>query len=119
VAIFGGVGTDIKLIDPLGGLGVVRATGSPWDCALDETIASGTSFKFGGCCRKFRSRHGVVFRGLDGVASVSAAEPSLYLAQNGQASAADSPAASFTLTDQFDRSYTLDEHHGRYTLLAF
>jgi cytochrome oxidase Cu insertion factor (SCO1/SenC/PrrC family) len=54
-----------------------------------------------------------------GVASVSAAEPSLYEAQNGQASAADTPASTFTLTDQFDHSYTLGEHHGRYTLLTF
>lgn len=52
-------------------------------------------------------------------ASFAGAETTLFLAQNGPASPANSPAVSFTLTDQFDKPYSLGEHHGRVTLLTF
>jgi cytochrome oxidase Cu insertion factor (SCO1/SenC/PrrC family) len=53
-------------------------------------------------------------------ASFAGAETSLYLAaQNGPASAANLPAVSFTLTDQFDKPYSLGEHRNRVTLLTF
>jgi cytochrome oxidase Cu insertion factor (SCO1/SenC/PrrC family) len=54
-----------------------------------------------------------------GVASVSAAEPTLFIAQNGLAAAVNTKAPVFTLTDQFDKPFTLEEHKGRYTLLTF
>jgi cytochrome oxidase Cu insertion factor (SCO1/SenC/PrrC family) len=52
-------------------------------------------------------------------ASLAGAETTLFLAQNGPASAANSPAVGFHLTDQFDKPYSLGEHPGRVTLLTF
>jgi cytochrome oxidase Cu insertion factor (SCO1/SenC/PrrC family) len=52
-------------------------------------------------------------------APFAGAETTLYVAQNGPASAADATAPGFTLTDQFDQPYTLGEHSGRVTLLTF
>jgi cytochrome oxidase Cu insertion factor (SCO1/SenC/PrrC family) len=55
-----------------------------------------------------------------GVASVSAAEPTFFFAANQTNPVAlHSKVSSFTLTDQFDRSYRLGEHKGRFTLLTF
>jgi cytochrome oxidase Cu insertion factor (SCO1/SenC/PrrC family) len=52
-------------------------------------------------------------------ASFAGAETTLYVAQNGPASAANTPAFQFTLTDQFDQSFSLGEHRDRVTLLTF
>jgi cytochrome oxidase Cu insertion factor (SCO1/SenC/PrrC family) len=54
-----------------------------------------------------------------GIASVSAAEPTLFLAQNGPAAPVDTTAPVFTLTDQHDQPYRLGEHKGRYILMTF
>ncbi len=55
-----------------------------------------------------------------GVASVSAAEPTLFVAQNGPAAPGyNDKAPTFTLTDQFDKPFTLESHNGYYTLLTF
>jgi cytochrome oxidase Cu insertion factor (SCO1/SenC/PrrC family) len=119
LAIFGGVGTDINSLIPMAVLAwcsrpALRVI-SPMSRRLPEELRSSS----GAVAASFAAGM-VLFSVVSmGVASVSAAEPSLYFAQNGQASAANSPAAGFTLTDQFDRMYTLGEHHGRYTLLAF
>jgi len=47
------------------------------------------------------------------------AETTLYQAQNGGASSTSTRASGFTLTDQFDKSYSLGEHRGFVTLLTF
>jgi cytochrome oxidase Cu insertion factor (SCO1/SenC/PrrC family) len=47
------------------------------------------------------------------------AETTLYEAQNGSAAATATHAPSFSLTDQFDKSYSLGEHPGAVTLLTF
>jgi cytochrome oxidase Cu insertion factor (SCO1/SenC/PrrC family) len=119
VAIFGGVGTDINSLIPMAVLAwcarpALRAI-SPLPRRLPAELRSSS----GAVAASFAAGM-VLFSVVSmGVASVSAAEPSLYLAQNGQASAANSPAAKFTLTDQFGHSYSLGEHRGRYTVLAF
>jgi len=46
-------------------------------------------------------------------------ETTFFVAANGQASGVDNPAPRFTLTDQHGKSFTLDAHPGRYTLLTF
>jgi cytochrome oxidase Cu insertion factor (SCO1/SenC/PrrC family) len=51
--------------------------------------------------------------------AVSSPEPTQFLAQDGPAQAMNARAPRFTLTDQFNKSYTLDEHAGAYTLLTF
>ena len=57
--------------------------------------------------------------GLMATSSFAGAETTLYQAQNGGASAASTKAPGFTLTDQFDKTYTLGEHTGHVTLLTF
>jgi cytochrome oxidase Cu insertion factor (SCO1/SenC/PrrC family) len=52
-------------------------------------------------------------------ASFAGAETTLFLAQNGPASATSGPAPTFSLVDQSDKPYTLGEHQGHYTLLTF
>ena len=52
-------------------------------------------------------------------AAVAGAETTLYLAQNGPATAVNAPAKSFRLIDQFGRPYRLGEHPGHVTLLTF
>jgi cytochrome oxidase Cu insertion factor (SCO1/SenC/PrrC family) len=52
-------------------------------------------------------------------APFAGAETTLYVAQNGPASAANATAPGFTLTDQFGQPYSLGEHSGRVTLLTF
>jgi cytochrome oxidase Cu insertion factor (SCO1/SenC/PrrC family) len=119
VAIFGGVGTDINSLIPMAVLTwcarPALRTAAPLTRRLPAELRSST----GAVAASFAAAM-VLFSVVSmGVASASTAEPSLFLAQNGQASAADSPAAGFTLTDQFGDSYTLGEHSGRYTLLTF
>ena len=119
VAIFGGVGTDINSLIPLA---VLSWCARPaWRGAppivrrLPEELRSST----GAVVAAFASSM-VLFSVVSmGVASVSAAEPALFLAQNGSVTGVNAPAATFTLTDQHDHPYTLGEHAGRYTLLTF
>ncbi len=119
VAIFGGVGTDINSLIPMAVLAWCARPALRGAAPVVRRSPSELRSSSGAVAASFASAM-VLFSVVSmGIASVSAAEPSLFLAQNGQASAADSPAAPFTLTDQFDHAYTLGEHHGRYTLLAF
>jgi cytochrome oxidase Cu insertion factor (SCO1/SenC/PrrC family) len=53
------------------------------------------------------------------IASFASAETTLYVAQNGSASATNTAAPGFTLTDQHLASYTLGEHPGHYTVVTF
>jgi len=53
------------------------------------------------------------------VATASPAETTLFVAQNGPSAPVNTKAPVFTLTDQFNQSFTLGEHSGRYTLLTF
>ena len=119
VAIFGGVGTDINSLIPLAVLTFCARPAFRGAPPLPRRLPE-----------EFRSSSGAVVAAFAfamvafsvismGVASVSAAEPTLFVAQNGQAAAVNTKAPVFTLTDQFDRSFTLEEHPGRYTLLTF
>lgn len=118
-AIFGGVGTDINSLIPLAILAWCARPALRGTAPLERRLPAELRSSSGAVAASFAAAM-VLFSVVSmGVASVSAAESSLYLAQNGQASAADSPAAPFTLTDQFDHTYALGEHAGRYTLLAF
>jgi cytochrome oxidase Cu insertion factor (SCO1/SenC/PrrC family) len=51
--------------------------------------------------------------------AVAAPETTRFLAQDGPAQATNTRAPGFTLTDQFNKRFTLDEHKGYYTLLTF
>jgi cytochrome oxidase Cu insertion factor (SCO1/SenC/PrrC family) len=49
----------------------------------------------------------------------ASAETTIYQAHNGPASATSVKATPFTLTDQFNKTYSLGEHPKRVTLLTF
>ncbi len=119
LAIFGGVGTDINSLIPLAVLAL---------CARPSLLISEPLPRH--LPEEFRSSTGAVVAAFAiamilfsvvsmGIASVSSAETTLFLAQNGEVIHQNHPAAVFTLTDQFDQPYTLGEHTGHYTLLTF
>ncbi|HEY5302473.1 MAG TPA: SCO family protein [Acidimicrobiales bacterium] len=119
-AIFGGVATDLNSLVPLA---VLTFCASP---ALvgRETVRRRLP-------REVRSSTGSVLASFAGgmvafsvvsmsLATFASAETTLYVAQNdGQASAANTVAPGFTLTDQNEVDYTLGEHSGNYTVLTF
>jgi cytochrome oxidase Cu insertion factor (SCO1/SenC/PrrC family) len=119
VAIFGGVGTDINSLIPLAVLTwcakPALRTAPPVVRRLPEELRSST----GAVVATFASSMLLFSIVSMGVASVSAAEPALFLAQNGSVTGINESASTFTLTDQHDHPYTLGEHTGRYTLLTF
>jgi len=119
VAIFGGVGTDINSLIPMAVLAWCAKpslrTSPPLPRRLPEELRSSS----GAVIASFAASM-VAFSIISmGLASVASAETTLYVAQNGPAASVSSKAPVFTLTDQFDRPYTLGEHRGRYTLLTF
>lgn len=119
IAIYGGVGTDINSMIPLAVL--VWCARPAWRSApplvrhLPEEFRSSS----GAVVAAFATGM-ILFSVVSmGIASVSAAEPTLYVAQNGIAGTANTVAPKFTLTDQFDKPYSLGEHKGSYILLTF
>jgi cytochrome oxidase Cu insertion factor (SCO1/SenC/PrrC family) len=119
IAIFGGVGTDINSMIPLALLvwcaRPAWRTASPLVRHLPEEFRSSS----GAVVAAFASGM-ILFSVVSmGIASVSAAEPTLFVAQNGIAGTANTVAPKFTLTDQFDKPYSLGEHKGSYILLTF
>jgi cytochrome oxidase Cu insertion factor (SCO1/SenC/PrrC family) len=119
IAIYGGVGTDINSMIPLALL--VWCARPAWRTApplvrhLPEEFRSSS----GAVVAAFATSM-ILFSVVSmGIASVSAAEPTLFVAQNGIAGTANTVAPKFTLTDQFDKPYSLGEHKGSYILLTF
>lgn len=118
-AIFGGLATDLNSLIPMAALA--------W-CALPRADVTPTLKRF--LPREMTSSAGAVVATFAtsmvafavvsmSIASIAGAEVTLYLAQNGPASAVDLPAKPFTLTDQSNQPYSLGEHPGRTTLLTF
>lgn len=62
--------------------------------------------------------HGISIWNSHAIALASA-ENTLFLVQNGPATAVNTSAPAFTLTDQHGASYSLGEHVGHYTLMTF
>lgn len=120
VAIFGGLGTDINSLIPLAVLAwcarPLLRDAPPVPRHLPEEFRSSS----GAVVAAFAAGM-IVFSVVSmGVASVSAAEPTLFVAQNGPAAPGyNAKAPTFTLTDQFNKPFTLESHKGYYTLLTF
>jgi cytochrome oxidase Cu insertion factor (SCO1/SenC/PrrC family) len=117
-AVFGGVATDLNSLIPLALLvwtAAPRDETAPAERFMPRELTSATS----AVVATFASSM-LIFAAISmGLATSASAENTLFLAQNGPASAVDLPAKAFTLTDQSGRSYTLGEHKGRVTLLTF
>ena len=119
-AVFGGLATDLNSLIPLAVLA--------W-CAMPSLVAKAPLARR--LPMEMRSATGAVMAcfaasmvlfsvfSMSWASAVSSPEPTRFLAQDGPAQAMNTPAPKFTLTDQFNKSYTLDEHAGAYTLLTF
>lgn len=118
-SLFGGLSTDVNSMPPL----VLTAwcasptlrTAATHSGRLPREMVSST----GSVIATFATSMVLVSSVAMGWATVAGAETTLYLAQNGPATAVNSPAKPFTLVDQFGQRYTLGEHPGRVTLLTF
>jgi len=118
-AIFGGMATDLNTLIPLA---LLTACASP-AVALRPPLARRLP-------QELRSSSGAVMASFAtgmvafsvasmGWATFASAENTLYLAQNGPASAVNTQAPAFSATDQSGVTYRLGEHPGHYTLLTF
>lgn len=118
-ALFGGLATDLNSLIPLAVLArcaspKLRDLG-PRERRLPREITSSV----GAVVATFASAMILFSAFTMAVASFTGAETTLYEAHNGPASATSAKAPTFTLTDQFDKTYSLGEHPGRVTLLTF
>ncbi len=118
-AIFGGLATDLNSLFPLA---VLTYCASP---ALVDREPVRRRLP-----REVRSSTGSVIASFAGgmvafsvvsmsLATFASAETTLYVAQNGPASATNTAAPGFTLTDQYGAPYSLGEHSGNYTVVTF
>jgi cytochrome oxidase Cu insertion factor (SCO1/SenC/PrrC family) len=118
-ALFGGLATDVNSLIPVAVLArcaspKLRDLG-PRERRLPREITSSA----GAVVATFASAM-VLFSAITMVgATFASAETTLFEAQNGPASATSVKAPTFTLSDQFNKSYSLGEHAGRVTLLTF
>lgn len=117
-ALFGGVATDVNSLVPLAAL-VWCAKFRPEVRSKVSRLPREMTDGAGAVVAIFASAMFAFAVVSMGLATSSGAESTLFLAQNGPASAANLPTHRFTLTDQFNQPYSLGEHRGRVTLLTF
>jgi cytochrome oxidase Cu insertion factor (SCO1/SenC/PrrC family) len=118
-AIFGGVATDVNSLIPLALLTFCASPALVGRPVLPRRLPSELRASAGSVFASFATAM-VVFSVVSmGIATFASAENTLFLAQNGPASAVNITAPGFTLTDQSGASFTLGEHPGHYTLLTF
>jgi cytochrome oxidase Cu insertion factor (SCO1/SenC/PrrC family) len=118
-SLFGGLSTDFNSLLPLA---VLAWCASPTlrDVANRERrLPRELTTSTGAVVATFAAAMIVYSTALMATSSFASAETTLYQAQNGVASAASTKAPTFTLTDQFDKTYSLGEHPGYVTLLTF
>ena len=118
-AIFGGLATDLNSLIPMA---VLTACASPRLLdrePLVRRLPAELRSSSGAVLSSFATGM-VLFSVVSmGLATFASAETTLYLAQNGPASAVNTTAPGFSAIDQSGATYTLGEHPGRYTLLTF
>lgn len=118
-SLFGGVSTDFNSLLPLAVLAWCASpslrNAAPRRRRLPRELTSST----GAVVATFAASMIVYSVALMGASTFAGAETTLYQAQNGPASATTTNAPRFTLTDQFDKTYSLGEHPGTVTLLTF
>jgi cytochrome oxidase Cu insertion factor (SCO1/SenC/PrrC family) len=118
-AIFGGLATDVNSLVPLAALTACASPAVAQRPVLTRRLPRELRSSSGAVLASFATGM-VAFAVVSmGTATLASAENTLYLAQNGPASAVDTIAPGFSATDQAGASYTLGEHPGHYTLLTF
>lgn len=119
LAIFGGMATDVNTMIPLALLTACASPGVAQRLPLARRLPRELRSSSGAVVASFAAGMLAFSVGSMGWASVASAENTLYLAQNGTASAVNTQAPGFTATDQSGATYHLGEHAGHYTLLTF
>jgi cytochrome oxidase Cu insertion factor (SCO1/SenC/PrrC family) len=119
ISIYGGLATDINSLIPLAVLAWCACPKLRNSPALARRLPEEFRSNSGAVVAAFATAM-VLFSVVSmGVASVSAAETTLFVAQNGAAISVNTNAHIFTLTDQFNKPFTLGQNNGHYTLLTF
>ena len=119
MAIFGGLATDLNSLFPLAVLIWVASPAHVGREPLARRLPREFRSSTGAVVASFASAM-VVFSVVSmALATVSPAETTLFVAQNGGATTADAKAPTFSLVDQSGHLYRLGEHAGHYTLLTF
>jgi cytochrome oxidase Cu insertion factor (SCO1/SenC/PrrC family) len=118
-SIFGGLSTDVNSLLPLAVLAWCASPAlrglEPRERRLPREMTSSA----GAVVATFASAMILFSTVLMAGTTFASAETTLFQAHNGPATAMSGKAATFTLTDQFKKTYTLGEHKNRVTLLTF
>lgn len=118
-AIFGGVATDINSLVPLAVLAGCATPRLRSLGARKRRLPVEITNSAGAVVAVFASAM-ILFSSILMTGSTFAgAENTLYEAHNGTATQVSGKADHFTLTDQFNKTYTLGEHPSHVTLLTF
>src|ERR1039458_8982399 len=118
-SIFGGLSTDVNSLLPLAVLAWCASPAlrglEPRERRLPREVTSSA----GAVIATFASAMILFSTVLMAGTTFASAETTLYQAHNGPASATTTKAPPFTLTDQFNKTYSLGEHKKHVTLLPF
>jgi len=118
-SLFGGISTDVNSLLPLA---LLATCASPKFRALGartRRLSVEWTNSAGAVVAVFASGMVLFSSVLMTGATFASAENTLYVARNGTASQVSTKAYNFTLTDQFNKTYSLGEHSGRVTLVTF
>jgi cytochrome oxidase Cu insertion factor (SCO1/SenC/PrrC family) len=120
-SLFGGLSTDFNSLLPLAVLAWCASPSLRDAPARVRKLPKELTASTGAVLATFATAMIVYSAALMSTSAFAGAETTLYQAQNGPASSALQAkiAPPFTLTDQFDKPYTLGEHPGYVTLLTF
>lgn len=117
--VFGGLATDVNSLLPMAALVWCAAPRNQSLAPRRQHLPIELTNSVGGVVATFATAMIATTLVAMTLAPFASAESTWYVAQNGPVSAANLRATSFTLTDQFNRPYSLGEHPGRVTLLTF
>ena len=119
-AVFGGIATDFNSLLPIAVLGFCAAPRFQNAPALKGRLRVELTNGIGSVLATFATAMiATSIISMFVATTISATENTFYLAGNGSPSPLNTKAPTFTLTDQFNKSYTLGEHKGRVTLITF
>jgi cytochrome oxidase Cu insertion factor (SCO1/SenC/PrrC family) len=119
-AVFGGLATDLNSLVPMAALTWCASPALERLPALPRRLPRELRSSTGSVLASFAAAM-VLFSivTMSWASAVAAPETTRFLAQDGPAQATNTRAPGFTLTDQFNKRFTLDEHKGYDTLLTF
>jgi len=118
-ALFGGLATDVNSMVPLAALAWCASPRLRLLPRRERFILAEVMSSIGAVVATFAVAMITTATLLMSWAAAASPENTFFIAQNGPVSSANYAAPTFTLTDQFNQTYTLGEHRGRVTLLTF